>query len=91
LHPTGEGKVGSITIESNFMLGPEPGGQSQSPEDSPPTRRLACPDLRITGEWNTTSVPTELAVPGASRSKDTGTPPDQWLGFLPVGAGLSWF
>ena len=22
---------------------------------------------------------------------DTGTPPDQWLRFLPVGAGLPWF
>jgi hypothetical protein len=30
-------------------------------------------------------------VPGASRSRDTGTQPDQCLWFLPVGAGLLWF
>jgi hypothetical protein len=30
-------------------------------------------------------------VPAASRSRDTGTPPDQWLRFLPVSAILPWF
>jgi hypothetical protein len=32
-------------------------------------------ELRITGEWNTTSVPTQLRVPGASRSRETGPCP----------------
>ena len=47
-------------------------------------------DLRITGKQNITSVPKEQAVPGASWSTDIGTPPYQWLGFLPVDAGLPW-
>jgi hypothetical protein len=36
-------------------------------------------NLRITGEWNTTSVPTEPGVPGARWCMDRVTLPYQWL------------
>ena len=48
-------------------------------------------DLKLTSEWNTTSVQTERRVPGASWSTNTGTPPDQWLRFISVSTSLSWF
>jgi hypothetical protein len=38
--------------------------------------------LGITGEWNME----QLGVACASRNRDTGNPPDQHLGFIPVGA-----
>jgi hypothetical protein len=56
----------------------------QSPEDSP------C-DLRITGEWNTTSVPIQFWRAYDSRNKDTRALPDQRLGFLLISSGLPWF
>ena len=48
-------------------------------------------DLRITGEWNTTSVPTQPGGPGASRSRNIGTQPNQWLRFHPVYTDIPWF
>jgi hypothetical protein len=56
----------------------------QSPEDSPHY-------LRITGEWNTTSVPNQLWQACDSRSKDTGDLPDQQLGFFLICDGGHWF
>ena len=49
-----------------------------------PLGTLAAEDLRVTGEWNTTSVPTELGLLGARWSTDTGTLPNQLFRFLPV-------
>ena len=51
-----------------------------SPEDSPH-------DLRITGEWNTTSVTNQLWLACDKRSKDTDAMTDQQLGFLMICAG----
>jgi hypothetical protein len=48
----------------------------RSPEDSPS-------DLRITGEWNTTSVPNQLWENCDSRSKDMGALPDQRVAQVP--------
>ena len=54
-----------------------------SPEDSH--------DLRITGEWNTTSVPNQSCRACDSRSKDMGHLPDQQLRFLLTSASTLWF
>jgi hypothetical protein len=43
-------------------------------------------DLRITGEWNATSVPKNFRGSCASRNRDKGIPPDQRLEFFTVGA-----
>ena len=53
----------------------------RTPEYSPCTRPRD--HLRITGEWNTTSVPKNH---GRSRNRDKVTPPNQRLGSVPVGA-----
>jgi hypothetical protein len=54
----------------------------RSPEDSTPQAPLNTPDVGITGEWNTTSVPKQLGRACASMKKDTGNPPHQPLGFV---------
>jgi hypothetical protein len=41
-------------------------------------------DLRIMGEWNTTSAPKNQGGSCASRNRDKRTPPDQRLGFIQV-------
>jgi hypothetical protein len=48
-------------------------------------------NLRITGEWNTTSVPNQSRWACDSRSKDTGALPVQKLGFLLIRARIPWF
>ena len=55
-----------------------------SPENSPP-------NLRITGEWNTTLVPNQLSQAFVSKSKDTGALPDQKVGILLICTGVPWF
>ena len=69
-------------------LGPE---LTQSPEDSPPQAPYHTQDLRVTGERNTTSAPTEPWAPGDSWNTHIVTLPNQWLRFLLVNTGLPWF
>ena len=75
-------------------LGFKLGENSQGPKVlSIPQAPSHAQDLRITGEWNATSVSTQLGVPGANRSRDTGAPlsPNQWFEFLLESSGLHWF
>jgi hypothetical protein len=42
--------------------------------------------LGITDEWNATSVPKQPRGSRASKNRDIGNPPNQQLGFIPLGA-----
>jgi hypothetical protein len=55
----------------------------RSLEDSPCYKHPST--LRITGEWNATSVPKQPRGAWASRNRDTGNQSYQQLGFIPVG------
>jgi hypothetical protein len=57
---------------------------SQYSENSP------C-DIRITGEWNTTSIPIQLWWACDSRNKDTRDIPNQRHRFILTSYGLLWF
>jgi hypothetical protein len=88
-------KTGITRDTSPFWWAPAPGhlgrrisGHTHTHTHSP---QRTPRHLRITGEWNTTSVPIHLHETWDRRNKDTGALPDQRLQFLLISSGFPWF